>query len=83
MKAPYHIVIPARLASERLPGKPLIEIAGRPLIEHVFRRARAGSGRQAHPRDAPPSQSTDQTRPSSPRTSRAMFSRCVTTRDQR
>mgnify|MGYP006376737321 CR=1 FL=1 len=46
MKAPYHIVIPARLASERLPGKPLIEIAGRPLIEHVFRRARAGSAQR-------------------------------------
>jgi len=35
----YHIVIPARMASERLPGKPLLDIAGRPLIEHVYRRA--------------------------------------------
>lgn len=43
MTAPYHIVIPARLASERLPGKPLLEIAGRPLIEHVYRRACAAS----------------------------------------
>jgi 3-deoxy-manno-octulosonate cytidylyltransferase (CMP-KDO synthetase) len=41
--APYHIVIPVRLASERLPGKPLLEIAGRPLIEHVYRRACAAS----------------------------------------
>ncbi len=39
MTAGYRIVIPARMASERLPGKPLIDIAGRPLIEHVFRRA--------------------------------------------
>lgn len=38
----FHIVIPARMASERLPGKPLAPVAGRPLIEHVFRRAAAG-----------------------------------------
>lgn len=31
--------IPARYASTRLPGKPLMEIAGRPMIEHVYRRA--------------------------------------------
>lgn len=33
-------VIPARLGSERLPRKPLHPIAGRPLIEWVWRRAR-------------------------------------------
>lgn len=33
-------VIPARLGSERLPRKPLHEIAGRPLIEWVWRRVR-------------------------------------------
>ncbi len=33
------IVIPARMASSRYPGKPLIEIMGLPLIEHVRRRA--------------------------------------------
>jgi 3-deoxy-manno-octulosonate cytidylyltransferase (CMP-KDO synthetase) len=32
-------VIPARLASSRFPGKPLINIAGLPMIEHVRRRA--------------------------------------------
>jgi 3-deoxy-manno-octulosonate cytidylyltransferase (CMP-KDO synthetase) len=32
-------VIPARLASERLPRKPLLVIAGRPLLEWVWRRA--------------------------------------------
>ena len=31
--------IPARFASTRLPGKPLRPLAGRPLIEHVYRRA--------------------------------------------
>lgn len=33
------IVVPARLASMRLPDKPLALIAGRPMIEHVWRRA--------------------------------------------
>ena len=32
-------VIPARLASTRFPGKPLIDIEGLPMIEHVRRRA--------------------------------------------
>lgn len=41
----YHIVIPARMESQRLPGKPLIRIAGRPLIEHVYRRACEASAR--------------------------------------
>ena len=33
------IVIPARMASTRLPGKPLADIAGLPMIVHVWRRA--------------------------------------------
>jgi 3-deoxy-manno-octulosonate cytidylyltransferase (CMP-KDO synthetase) len=32
-------VVPARYQSSRLPGKPLAEIDGRPMIEHVYRRA--------------------------------------------
>jgi 3-deoxy-manno-octulosonate cytidylyltransferase (CMP-KDO synthetase) len=32
-------VIPARFRSQRLPGKPLAEIGGRPLVEHVYRRS--------------------------------------------
>jgi 3-deoxy-manno-octulosonate cytidylyltransferase (CMP-KDO synthetase) len=35
------ILIPARMASTRLPGKPLAEIAGAPMIVHVLRRAQA------------------------------------------
>lgn len=35
----YRIVIPARYASTRLPGKPLIEIAGKPLLRWVYERA--------------------------------------------
>ena len=33
------IVIPARMASTRLPGKPLADIAGAPMIVQVLRRA--------------------------------------------
>jgi 3-deoxy-manno-octulosonate cytidylyltransferase (CMP-KDO synthetase) len=33
------ILIPARMAATRLPGKPLAEIAGTPMIVHVARRA--------------------------------------------
>jgi 3-deoxy-manno-octulosonate cytidylyltransferase (CMP-KDO synthetase) len=33
-------IIPARFASTRFPGKPLAEIDGRPMIEHVYRRAK-------------------------------------------
>ena len=36
-------VIPARFHSTRLPGKILADIAGRPMIEHVYRRAAAAS----------------------------------------
>jgi 3-deoxy-manno-octulosonate cytidylyltransferase (CMP-KDO synthetase) len=35
------ILIPARMASTRLPGKPLLDIAGEPMIVHVMRRAQA------------------------------------------
>jgi len=35
------ILIPARMASTRLPGKPLVDIAGLPMIVHVLRRALA------------------------------------------
>lgn len=35
----YKIVIPARYGSSRLPGKPLLEVAGRPLLQHVYDNA--------------------------------------------
>ena len=35
------ILIPARMASTRLPGKPLLDIVGEPMIVHVMRRAQA------------------------------------------
>jgi 3-deoxy-manno-octulosonate cytidylyltransferase (CMP-KDO synthetase) len=37
----FHVVIPARFAATRLPGKPLLQIHGRPLIQWVWERARA------------------------------------------
>jgi 3-deoxy-manno-octulosonate cytidylyltransferase (CMP-KDO synthetase) len=36
--------IPARYGSTRLPGKPLLAIAGRPMIEHVYRRVASARG---------------------------------------
>ena len=35
----FKVVIPARYGSSRLPGKPLLEIAGKPMIVHVCERA--------------------------------------------
>lgn len=40
-----HIIIPARYASSRLPGKPLADVAGKPLIERVYERAHASGAR--------------------------------------
>ena len=48
------ILIPARMASTRLPSKPLADIAGEPMIVHVWRRALAAKlGRVFVATDAP------------------------------
>ncbi len=39
MTDPYKVFIPARYTSTRLPGKPLLDIAGKPLLQHVFESA--------------------------------------------
>ena len=39
----YHIVIPARFASERLPGKVLLDLAGQTMLQHVWKRASQSS----------------------------------------
>jgi len=39
MSLRFKVVIPARYASTRLPGKPLLNIAGKPMIAHVCERA--------------------------------------------
>ncbi len=43
MTAPFHVLVPARLASTRLPRKPLAEIGGVPMIVRVARRAAQSS----------------------------------------
>lgn len=35
----FVVVIPARYASTRLPGKPLLDIGGKPMVQHVWERA--------------------------------------------
>lgn len=41
----FTVMIPARLGSSRLPGKPLVDILGEPMIRHVHDRAReSGAG---------------------------------------
>lgn len=48
------VLIPARLSATRLPGKPLLDIAGQPMIVHVLQRAQAaGVGRVVVATDAP------------------------------
>ena len=45
MDTAFKVVIPARYASTRLPGKPLLEIAGRPMLQYVHERAQqSGAG---------------------------------------
>lgn len=36
----FTVIIPARHGSTRFPGKPLVDIAGKPMIQHVYERAR-------------------------------------------
>jgi len=44
--ADFRIVVPARYESQRLPGKALLEIAGKPLVQHAWERARASEARE-------------------------------------
>lgn len=46
IKPSYNIVIPARYASERLPGKLLLDLAGKYVIEHVWNAAQQSSAEQ-------------------------------------
>jgi len=42
----FTAVIPARYASTRLPGKPLLDIGGKPMIQHVYERAAKSDAEQ-------------------------------------
>lgn len=43
---PFKVAIPARYGSTRLPGKPLRSIAGRPMLEYVYRKALASGAEE-------------------------------------
>jgi 3-deoxy-manno-octulosonate cytidylyltransferase (CMP-KDO synthetase) len=43
MSAAFTVVIPARYASTRLPGKPLQDIAGKPMVQRVWEQAKKSS----------------------------------------
>ena len=45
---PFIVVIPARYASTRLPGKPLADIAGKPMVVRVAQRARASGASRVY-----------------------------------
>jgi 3-deoxy-manno-octulosonate cytidylyltransferase (CMP-KDO synthetase) len=47
MTPPFIVAIPARYASTRLPGKPLLPLAGEPMVLHVARRALAAGAAEA------------------------------------
>jgi 3-deoxy-manno-octulosonate cytidylyltransferase (CMP-KDO synthetase) len=42
----FKVVIPARFASSRLPGKPLVDIDGKPMVAHVVERALASGAEE-------------------------------------
>lgn len=42
----FKVVIPARFSSTRLPGKPLLDIAGKPMVAHVYERARQSGAQE-------------------------------------
>ncbi|MCK5354893.1 MAG: 3-deoxy-manno-octulosonate cytidylyltransferase [Methyloprofundus sp.] len=46
MSSPFKVVIPARYGSSRLPGKPLLNLAGRPMVLHVCDRAKEAGAEQ-------------------------------------
>ncbi|MFC5698495.1 3-deoxy-manno-octulosonate cytidylyltransferase [Pseudomonas sp. GCM10022186] len=46
MTQAFTVVIPARYASTRLPGKPLQDIAGKPMVQHVWEQARRSAAQR-------------------------------------
>ena len=41
----FHVIVPSRYSSNRLPGKPLLKIAGKPMIQHVIERCEESNAR--------------------------------------
>jgi 3-deoxy-manno-octulosonate cytidylyltransferase (CMP-KDO synthetase) len=48
VQARFHVVIPARYASTRFPGKPLADIAGKPMVVRVCERAAQSGAAGVH-----------------------------------
>jgi len=44
----FHVIIPARHASTRFPGKPLADLAGKPMVVHVCERAKKSGAAAVH-----------------------------------
>jgi 3-deoxy-manno-octulosonate cytidylyltransferase (CMP-KDO synthetase) len=44
----FHVLIPARYASSRFPGKPLADLAGKPMVVHVCERAAKSGALSVH-----------------------------------
>ncbi len=44
----FSVIIPARYASTRFPGKPLADLAGKPMVVHVCERAKRSGARAVH-----------------------------------
>ena len=44
----FTVIIPARYASTRFPGKPLADLAGKPMVVHVCERAKKSGARAVH-----------------------------------
>jgi 3-deoxy-manno-octulosonate cytidylyltransferase (CMP-KDO synthetase) len=44
----FHVIIPARFASTRFPGKPLADLAGKPMVVHVCERAAKSGAAGVH-----------------------------------
>ncbi len=42
----FTVIIPARYASQRLPGKPLLDIGGKPMLQHTYERASGSEAKQ-------------------------------------
>ena len=44
----FHVIIPARYGSSRFPGKPLADLAGKPMVVHVCERAAKSGAAGVH-----------------------------------
>ena len=44
----FQVIIPARYASTRFPGKPLVDLAGKPMVVHVCERAKKSGAAAVH-----------------------------------